>query len=244
MNKDKSNKPVNDDYLSRPLRYVDDKLIDADGNGVMMGWEDPLMKLHAKTICQPISPEECGDILNVGFGLGIIDGYIQQYHPRSHTIIEAHPDVYKHMIETGWDKKPGVRILFGRWQDVISELVPMGYDGIFFDTYGEFYDQLREFHEILPDYLKPTGVYSFFNGLGATNRFFHDVYCAIAQMELSEIGFSTVYTQVHIDPDDQTWKDIAMKYWKLNTYNLPTCKWQDTEEMALEPTETDLQRGW
>lgn len=81
----------------------------------MMGWEDPLMKLHAAEICVPNPQGECagkeadlvdqhlilgvGDILNVGFGLGLIDTYIQSYKPRSHTIIEAHPDVYKHMIE-------------------------------------------------------------------------------------------------------------------------------------------------
>lgn len=32
----------------------------------------------------------------------------------------------------GWDKKPGVRIVFGRWQDVLPQLGT--YDGIFFDT--------------------------------------------------------------------------------------------------------------
>jgi hypothetical protein len=32
----------------------------------------------------------------------------------------------------GWDKKPGVRIVFGRWQDVLPQL--RTYDGIFFDT--------------------------------------------------------------------------------------------------------------
>ena len=43
-------------------------------------------------------------------------------------------DIYAHMIETGWDKKPGVTIVFGRWQDKLPELGT--YDGIFFDTYG------------------------------------------------------------------------------------------------------------
>lgn len=68
--------------------------------------------------------------------------------------LQAHPDVYNHMVEKGWDKKPGVRILFGRWQDVLEQLVPCGYDGIFFDTFGEFYEQLKDFHEVLGDYLR------------------------------------------------------------------------------------------
>jgi protein arginine N-methyltransferase 2 len=36
-----------------------------------MGWEKPLMEVHAKIICS-----KGGDILNVGFGLGIIDTFI------------------------------------------------------------------------------------------------------------------------------------------------------------------------
>lgn len=41
----------------------------------------------------------------------------------------------------GWDAKPGVRIIPGRWQDNLQQLGQ--YDGIFFDTYSEFYDDLR-----------------------------------------------------------------------------------------------------
>jgi protein arginine N-methyltransferase 2 len=59
---------------------------------------------------------------------------LQGYQPASHTIIEAHPDVHAHMLAQGWDKKPGVRILFGRWQDVLPQLGGSSYDGIFFDT--------------------------------------------------------------------------------------------------------------
>lgn len=40
----------------------------------MMGWETPLMERHAEVICSG-----GGDVLNVGFGMGIIDGFIQQH---------------------------------------------------------------------------------------------------------------------------------------------------------------------
>lgn len=36
-----------------------------------------------------------GDVLNVGFGLGLVDRAIQSNQPASHTIIEAHPDVLR-----------------------------------------------------------------------------------------------------------------------------------------------------
>lgn len=65
-------------------------------------------------------------MLNVGFGLGIIDSAIQAHSPRSHTIIEAHPDVYAHILAQGWDKRPGVRVVFGRWQDVIEQVRAQG----------------------------------------------------------------------------------------------------------------------
>jgi protein arginine N-methyltransferase 2 len=100
-----------EDYLDRQVKYDGDSLIDSDNDAVMMEWERPLMDAHAEIIC-----EGQGDVLNVGFGMGIVDNAIQLRKPRSHTIIEAHPDVYKKMLADGWDKKPGVRIIFGRWE--------------------------------------------------------------------------------------------------------------------------------
>ncbi len=38
------------------------------------------------------------------------------------------------------------------------------FDGIFFDTFGEYYQDMRLFQNALPKILKPGGVYSFFNG--------------------------------------------------------------------------------
>lgn len=126
-----SKHPSNADYLSRRLTYSEGRLLDAEANAVMMGWEAPLMDLHASCI----APRPGLDVLNIGFGLGLVDEALQKLSPRTHTIIEAHPDVYAKMIKDGWNKRPGVRILFGRWQDVLDQLE--AYDGIFFDTFGE-----------------------------------------------------------------------------------------------------------
>lgn len=43
----------------------------------MMGWETPLMERHAAIICAAGS-----DVLNVGFGMGIVDTFIQQHQVR------------------------------------------------------------------------------------------------------------------------------------------------------------------
>lgn len=78
---------------------------------------------------------------------------------------------------------------------------------------------------MVPNILKNDGVYSFFNGLGATNPFFHDVYCNIAQMDLANMGLSTKYLTVKIDPSDaKIWEGVKRRYWTLDTYNLPVCR--------------------
>eukprot|EP00887_Chlorella_sp_A99_P001235 scaffold14.g1235.t1 len=184
---------VNADYLASSLRYEGAALVDAEGEGVMMGWEAPLMERHA---------EIKGDVLNVGFGMGIADGFIQQHQPRSHTIVEAHPDVYRHMCAQGWDTRPGVRVVFGRWQDVIEQLGP--FDGVFFDTYGEYYEDMADFHSHLPRLLRPGGVYSFFNGLAPDNMFFH----LAMPMDASA---------------PEHWEGVKSRYWHLPVYFLPTC---------------------
>lgn len=110
------------DYLEERVTFSEDKVMDEESKAVMMAWESPLMEAHAKAICS-----RGGHVLNIGFGMGLVDSAIQQYSPVSHTIIEAHPEVYARMLQTGWGEKENVKIVFGRWQDVISQLDT--YDG-------------------------------------------------------------------------------------------------------------------
>jgi len=234
------------DYLKQKLVFADNKILDANGDAVMMGWEGPLMRLHAALMCKgEDGKRETGDMLNVGFGLGLIDTYIQQYSPRSHTIIEAHPDVYAQMLKDGWDKKPGVTILFGRWQDVLKDLDQ--YDGIFFDTYGEHYEDMNDFHKSLLKILRPSGIYTFFNGLAAsTNAFFHTVYCRLVEAELMNMEFTCEYVSQDIEKifsegkDKDIWEGVKRKYWVLNTYNLPIVKHMDILDCCGdEPAEAE-----
>lgn len=46
------------------------------------------------------------------------------------------------MRAQGWDKRPGVKILFGRWQDLLPQQEQQ-FDGIFFDTYSEYYGDMQ-----------------------------------------------------------------------------------------------------
>ena len=140
-------------FHNEKLTYSGDNLLDSQGNEVMMSWEDTIMEVGAKDICV-----NGGDILNVGFGLGLIDTHIQSHNPKTHWIIESHPDVQKKIINDGWLKKPNVRVIFKRWQDVIYNLPK--FDGIYWDTWGE---SQGGFDSNIINMLKPNGVYSFFN---------------------------------------------------------------------------------
>jgi len=120
----------NDQYLASTITYATDGDIidDSSGDAVMMTWETPLMERHAADICWK-GPGE-GVVLNIGFGMGIVDAAIQKREPKRHVIIEAHPDVYRQMLHLGWDKKENVTVVFGRWQDVIDDLaVTTKFDG-------------------------------------------------------------------------------------------------------------------
>jgi hypothetical protein len=141
-------------YLDQNLIFHSNgDIFDENGRAVMMGWEDPLMKSGAKTICH-----NQGDVLNIGFGMGIIDSYIQSYNPRTHWIIEAHPQIQEKMCKEGWLKKPNIRCIFTTWQNVLQYLPK--FDGIYIDTYGEdIFDFFKQVHKIL----KPDGVLSWFN---------------------------------------------------------------------------------
>ncbi|XAR48404.1 Guanidinoacetate N-methyltransferase [Bertholletia excelsa] len=213
------------DYLEDRITFSEDKLMDSNSKAVMMAWEKPLMEAHAKAVCSG-----GGHILNIGFGMGLVDDAIQQYAPASHTIVEAHPEVYDRMLRSGWGEKKNVKIIFGRWQDILPQLE--SYDGIFFDTYGEYYEDMREFHQHLPSLLKPGGIYSFFNGLCGSNAFFHVVYCQLVSLELENLGYSTQLVPLPVKDclGEEVWKGVKHKYWQLDTYYLPVCQSiQDSE---------------
>ena len=101
--------------------------------------------------------------------------------PTEHVIIEAHSDVLQYMKENGWYSKQGVKILEGKWQDLINlpELSQMGgFDIVYTDTFSEDYQTLRQFFEHLPNLLSDgDSRFSFFNGLGATSSLPLQVSC-------------------------------------------------------------------
>lgn len=219
------------EYLSRSVRYDGERLLDEANDAVMMEWERPLMEAHASRLCAT-----GGDVLNVGFGMGIIDGLIAARAPRSHTIMEAHPAVLERMRADGWAERPGVRILSGRWQQSLPVLLAEGmqFDGIFFDTYGEHNSDMAEFHAALPRLLRPGGLYSFFNGMCPFNFFFQGVACSVVQRELRAMGLRTTFEPLTIASPDAQWEGVRRRYFQADTYYLPQAVFVGVEAAAAD----------
>jgi protein arginine N-methyltransferase 2 len=221
----------NPNYLASSLKFDRDRLLDADANGVMMEWETTLMRRSAELLV----PAPGLRVLNIGHGMAIIDSIIQEKQPKSHHIIEAHPDVLKRMKEQGWYEKPGVVIHEGRWQDIVPGLVEKNelFDAIYFDTFAEEYKALREFFsEFAIGLLDPAGgpngeggKFGFFCGMGADRQVAYDVYNKIVEMDLFEAGFDTEWETVPVPDLDEKgeWDGVRRKYWVLKDYKLPTC---------------------
>ena len=120
-------------YKDEILTFASDKIyytIDDLELEVMMDWEDDIMKASANYIC-----ENGGDILEIGFGMGIAADYIQANSITSHTIIEIHPQIIE-KAKTWANGKPNVTIIEGDWYEVKDSLST--YDGVFYDTWGEY----------------------------------------------------------------------------------------------------------
>jgi protein arginine N-methyltransferase 2 len=217
-----------DQYLSSTLSLSRDRILDDQQNGVMMSWESDIMARSADAILF----EPGLKILNVGFGMGIIDTHIQSHanKPSSHHIIEAHPTVLTTMREQGWHEKPGVVIHEGKWQDILPQLASHGqmFDGIYFDTFAESYAQFRDFFsELVIALLEQGGRWSYFNGLGADRQISYDVYQKVVEMDLFESGFDVDWHEIEVPLLDQEWEGVRRRYWNVEKYRLPICRFMD-----------------
>ncbi|KAI1800413.1 arginine N-methyltransferase 2 [Daldinia bambusicola] len=230
------------DYLRSNLTYSDGKLVDSAQNGVMMAWETSIMRASVDALLPGLPAGK--KILNVGFGMGIVDGMFAATSPAKHHIIEAHPGVLEHINSNSSDSKFGkdwgasgpsegaYKVHGGKWQDVVPKLLEQGetYDAIYFDTFGEDYGQLRMFFtEYVPALLEEQGRFGFFNGLGADRKICYDVYTQVVEMHLSDAGMDVEWRELEVDMKDLgkegegEWEGVKRRYWTLDKYRLPTC---------------------
>jgi hypothetical protein len=133
------------------LTFEDDKIVSEDGIEVMMSWESPIMEKCAEYIC-----ESKGDILEIGFGMGICSDYIQAQGVNSHTIVEIHPQIIE-KLKVWADDKSNVTIVEGDWSSVNLST----YDGIFLDTFAD--DNLDTFKDFVSSKAKSGAKVTYWN---------------------------------------------------------------------------------
>lgn len=134
--------------MSETYTFVEGKLVNQFGQSVMMDWERPIMKKVSDILCS-----EGKRILNIGFGMGIVDTYIQEYKPDLHVIVENNPVVEEKMRTDGWYSKPNVMVVYDRWQNVLEDIGE--FDSIYLDTWNDH--RVKYINTILDSNLKVGG---------------------------------------------------------------------------------------
>jgi hypothetical protein len=175
-------------FKDNTLTFEDTKIVDISGIEVMMSWEAPIMEKSAEFICH-----NKGDILEIGFGMGICADYIQAQGVNSHTIIEIHPQIITRL--NAWASgKSNVTIIEGDWNTVSG----LGtYDGIFLDTFAD--DSLSNFKTFALSKIKSGGKITYWNN---------------EEKEYNPYLFDSVsYEQISVSPVDNMYTNIASNYY-------------------------------
>ena len=175
-------------YISSSLTFHSDKIttkMEEFGDEeiiIMMDWEPPAMSASAAYVT-----EGGGDILEIGFGMGISAGYIQSHSVSSHTIIEPHPQMVEKAVE--WSNgKSNVTIISQSWADVTGSLET--YDGIFYDT--SFDNKHNLFSSSLSELTKPGTKLSVFNSY-STETNDHNIAMNYKQINVSTPNSASQY---------------------------------------------------
>ncbi|KIM35895.1 hypothetical protein M413DRAFT_14278 [Hebeloma cylindrosporum] len=193
-----------------------------NGAGIMMEWERPIMRESARLLLEGM-PKSGLRILNIGFGLGMIDSYFQDAKPAEHDIIEGHPGSLGFMRHKGWYDRPGVRVLEERWQKYFSESWPppdldaedakrpfnIGkFDIVYFDTFQEGYSGHFSFIKHVPRLLRDQNSrFSYFNGHWAKQETAYEIYAEVQRLHHHDLGMNTKWSKVYIDKKEM-WDNI------------------------------------
>ena len=173
------------------LTFENNKIItseDYHNMEVMMDWEAPIMEKSAEYIC-----ESKGDILEIGFGMGICSDYIQAQGVNTHTIVEIHPQIIDKLNEWAEDKN-NVTIIEGDW---LTSGITNKYDGIFLDTFGD--ESLDSFESFAIAVGKIGTKITYWNNYPHTN---------------DKYGFDDItFEEVTVYPDSNIYTEIQETYY-------------------------------
>ena len=176
------------EYKDNTLTFYDDKIVeDISDIEVMMSWESPIMEKSAEFICH-----NKGDILEIGFGMGMCSDYIQAQGVNSHTIVEIHPQIID-KLKIWAEDKSNVTIVEGDWYSVGGLST---YDGIFLDTFGD--NNWSNFKSFILSKVKDGGKITYWNNFGE---------------ERNEHSFDSIsFEQISVSPDDNSYVEMSNYY--------------------------------
>lgn len=148
------------EWRDMPVLITEDDLL-IGGWQVMQTWEQPIMELMAEEITS-----SGGDILEIGFGMGISASEITKRKCKSYTVIEAHPVIVKYAKRWAQFQEVEINIIEGFWQDIIPK-INKKYDGILFDTYPLTPDERSKNHfsfiPVAPRLLNQNGLFTYYS---------------------------------------------------------------------------------
>jgi len=182
-------------YKNKTLIFESNKIYynDADDSiemEVMMDWEDAVMKKSADYVCKG-----GGDILEIGFGMGISASYIQANSINSHVIVENHPQIIDKAKAWAADK-PNVTIIEDDWYSIKDSLST--YDGIFYDTFGD--ENMDKFKAALNNLTNTGCKVTWWNSVSGESNYYNIT--------------GVTYEAIEVSPPSNC-------YFNYNTYYLP-----------------------
>lgn len=96
-----------------------------------------------ETSVADIVAQKGGNILEIGFGLGISATQIQTHNPSKHVIVEIEKDIYDKAVEWA-DGKSNVEVIHADWKDAIGNLTDK-FDGVYNDADSDTTERLESF---------------------------------------------------------------------------------------------------
>ena len=170
---------------------------------VMEDWEEPYMRVLAN-----IATSRSGDILEIGYGMGISARFVQEANVRRHIVIEANHEVAAVARLWASNSKTNTVVLEGLWQDQASSIADSSIDGILFDSYPltekELYQNHFDFFPVAFRMLKKGGVLTYYSD---ETEWFTDVHIR----RLTQAGFDPQHIRGEVvrvcpPPDCEYWK--------------------------------------
>ncbi len=158
-----------EEWRRRLARITDEGLLVGDQQ-VVQRWEQPVMEAMGK-----IAASRGGDVLEIGYGLGMSAATIAATGCRSYTVIEAHPEIANAARRWVRSLPCSGNVIEGFWQEVLEDLPLAGFDGILFDT-CPIHESERDiwYRAFIPHaykLLNPGGVFTFFTNQSSSGSF-------------------------------------------------------------------------